>query len=112
MIPKDTQLTPWPDDLKKWDKLTADEKKLFARQAEVFAAYTAYTDHEIGRVIQVVQRDRCDTAIPALLQVIDGVARPRAVVIEEGPLAGWLWRRSPAFATRSSAGVGMTPPGT
>jgi len=41
---------------------------------------------------QVVQRDRCDTAIPALLQVIDGVARPRAVVIEEGPLAGWLWR--------------------
>src|SRR6516162_3726551 len=41
---------------------------------------------------QMVQRDRCDTAIPALLQVIDGVARPRAVVIEEGPLAGWLWR--------------------
>ena len=33
----------------------ADEKKLFARQAEVFAAYTAYTDHEIGRVIQAVE---------------------------------------------------------
>jgi arylsulfatase A-like enzyme len=55
VIPANTQLTPWPDDLKKWDTLSADEKKLFARQAEVFAAYTAYTDHEIGRVIQAVE---------------------------------------------------------
>jgi len=55
VIPANTQLTAWPDDLKKWDTLTADEKKLFARQAEVFAGYAAYTDHEIGRVIQEVQ---------------------------------------------------------
>jgi arylsulfatase A-like enzyme len=55
VIPANTQLTPWPDDLKKWDALTADEKKLFARQAEVFAAYTAYTDYEIGRVIQAIE---------------------------------------------------------
>ena len=55
MIPANTQLTPWPDDLQKWDTLTADERRLFARQAEVFAAYVAYTDHEIGRVIQEVQ---------------------------------------------------------
>jgi arylsulfatase len=55
VIPANTQLTPWPDDLQKWDTLTADERRLFARQAEVFAAYVAYTDHEIGRVIQEVQ---------------------------------------------------------
>ena len=55
VIPQNTQLTPWPDDLPKWDTLDADEKKLFARQAEVFAAYVAYTDHEIGRVIQAVE---------------------------------------------------------
>jgi len=55
VIPPGTKLTPWPDDLKKWDYLTADEKKLFARQAEVYAAYAAYTDHEIGRVIQAVE---------------------------------------------------------
>ena len=54
VIPASTQLTPWPDDLKKWDTLSPDEKKLFTRQAEVFAAYVAYTDHEIGRVIQEV----------------------------------------------------------
>ena len=63
VIPADTKLTPWPDGqpeyggakLPKWDTLSAEEKKLFARQAEVFAGYVAYTDHEIGRVIQAVE---------------------------------------------------------
>src|SRR5277367_4250364 len=55
VIPANTQLTPWPDDLPKWDSLSAAEKKMYARQAEVYAAYTAYTDFEIGRVIQEVQ---------------------------------------------------------
>jgi arylsulfatase A-like enzyme len=62
VIPPKTMLTPWPDGqaeyggakLPKWDTLSADEKKMFARQAEVFAGYVAYTDHEIGRVIQAV----------------------------------------------------------
>ena len=55
VIPANTQLTPWPDSLPKWDTLPAENKKLFAHQAEVFAAYAAYTDHEIGRVIQAVE---------------------------------------------------------
>lgn len=56
VIPQDAKLTPWPDDLlKQWDSLTPDEKKLFAHQAEVYAAYLAYTDHEIGRVIQTIE---------------------------------------------------------
>ncbi len=55
VIPQTTQLTPWPDSIPKWDSLSMVQKKLFARQAEVFAAYVAYTDHEIGRVIQEVQ---------------------------------------------------------
>ena len=56
VIPQNAKLTPWPKDLlKEWDQLTADEKKLFIRQADVFAAYVAYTDHEIGRVIQAVE---------------------------------------------------------
>jgi arylsulfatase A-like enzyme len=55
VIPADTELTEWPDSLAKWETLSADEKKLFTRQAEVFGAYTAYTDHEIGRVIQAVE---------------------------------------------------------
>lgn len=56
VIPQDAQLSPWPSDiLKPWDQTTDDEKKLFIRQVEVFAAYAAYTDHEIGRVIQSVE---------------------------------------------------------
>ncbi len=55
IIPQDAKLTPWPDKLlKRWDQLSADEKKLFVRQVEVYAAYLAYTDHEIGRVVQAI----------------------------------------------------------
>ena len=57
IIPQDAKLTPWPDDLlKTWDKLTDDEKKLFIRQADVYAAYLAYTDHEIGRVLDAIDK--------------------------------------------------------
>ncbi|MCW5737168.1 MAG: arylsulfatase [Enhydrobacter sp.] len=53
LVPADTKLTPWPAEmLTPWDKLSEEEKKLFIRQVEVFAAYAAYNDHEIGRVIQ------------------------------------------------------------
>jgi arylsulfatase len=56
VIPQDAKLTPWPDDLlKRWDTLTEEEKKLFIRQADVYAAFLAHTDHEIGRVIQAVE---------------------------------------------------------
>ena len=63
VVPADTQLTPWPDGqaefggakLPRWDSLSPIQKKLYIRQAEVFAAYAAYTDYEIGRVIQEVQ---------------------------------------------------------
>jgi arylsulfatase len=55
VIPPGTALTPWPGDLPKWETLSAEEKRLYARQAEVFAGYAAYTDHEIGRVIQQVE---------------------------------------------------------
>jgi arylsulfatase len=53
VIPKDLTLTPWPKEyIKPWGELSAEEKKLFIRQVEVFAAYAAYSDYEIGRVIQ------------------------------------------------------------
>jgi len=63
VIPPNTQLTPWPDGqpafggakLPRWASLSLLQKKLYAREAEVFAGYTAYTDAEIGRVIQEVQ---------------------------------------------------------
>ena len=56
VIPPDTQMEPWPKDLiKNWDDCTPEEKKLYIRQVEIFAAYAAYNDSEIGRVIQAVE---------------------------------------------------------
>ncbi|MEZ5860123.1 MAG: arylsulfatase [Geminicoccaceae bacterium] len=56
VIPQDLELTPWPDDvLTPWDKLSPEAQKLYIRQVEVFAAYVAYNDHEIGRVVQAFE---------------------------------------------------------
>jgi arylsulfatase A-like enzyme len=55
IMPENAQLTPWPKNLPEWDALSSLEKKLFIKQADVYGAYLAYTDHEIGRVIQAVE---------------------------------------------------------
>ncbi|HVP09920.1 MAG TPA: arylsulfatase, partial [Phycisphaerae bacterium] len=55
VIPPNTQLTPWPSELPRWDSLSLVQKKIVIREADVFAAYTAYVDYEIGRVIQAVE---------------------------------------------------------
>lgn len=55
VVPADTKLAPKPEAIKDWDKLTADEKRLFARQMEVFAGFGEYADHEIGRLIQSIR---------------------------------------------------------
>ena len=55
VVPDATPLAPKPEAIPEWGELSADEKRLFTRQAEVFAAYIEMTDHEIGRVIQAVE---------------------------------------------------------
>ena len=54
-MPENAKLTPWPKDLPQWDSLSSLEKRLFIRQADVYGAYLAYADNEIGRVIQAVE---------------------------------------------------------
>jgi arylsulfatase len=63
IMPANAQLTPWPDGqemyggakLPRWDSLSWEEKKLFIKQMDVYGAYLAYSDYEIGRVIQAVE---------------------------------------------------------
>jgi arylsulfatase len=55
IMPENAKLTPWPKTLPEWDSLGPEEKRLFIRQMDVYGAYLAYTDHEIGRVIQAVE---------------------------------------------------------
>jgi arylsulfatase A-like enzyme len=54
IVPKGTKLAPKPKDIKDWDALSADEKKLFARQMEVYSGFGEYCDHEIGRLFDAI----------------------------------------------------------
>jgi len=55
VVPPGTKLAPKPEAIKDWDKLTADEKKLFARQMEVYAGFGEYCDDEIGRLFEALK---------------------------------------------------------
>src|SRR5206468_1057762 len=105
VIPPDTQLTPWPDGqaalggakLPRWDSLSLIQKKLYIRQAEVFAAYAAYTDYEIGRVIQEVQdQGKLDnTIIICICCIMKTGARTRLI-------RTWRWAGRGRSTRRSS----------
>ncbi len=56
VVPPETKLAPKPAAIKDWAALSADEKKLFARQMEVFAGFGEYTDTEIGRLITAIEQ--------------------------------------------------------
>ena len=55
VIPADTKLADKPEDIKDWDTLPADERRLFARQAEVFAGFLEQTDYEVGRFVEALE---------------------------------------------------------
>ena len=66
VLPKDTKLTPinpLPDDVavaadavRPWNSLSAEEKKLFTRMAEVYAGFSEYTDAQVGRIVDYLER--------------------------------------------------------
>ncbi|HNS18641.1 MAG TPA: arylsulfatase [Bacteroidales bacterium] len=55
IVPQNTQLAPKPADIKDWETLSADEKKLFTRQMEVYAGFAEQTDYEIGRLVAAIE---------------------------------------------------------
>jgi arylsulfatase len=55
VVPKGTKLTPRPAEIPEWKSLSADQKRLFARQMETFAGFAEHTDHEIGRLVQAMR---------------------------------------------------------
>lgn len=56
IVPNDLQLAPPNPGVKPWDQLSADEKKLFARHMEAYAGFVSYTDYEIGRIINFIEK--------------------------------------------------------
>jgi arylsulfatase A-like enzyme len=55
VVPPGTKLAPKPEAIKDWTTLSADEKKLFTHQMEIYAAYAEYCDTEIGRLVDAVR---------------------------------------------------------
>jgi arylsulfatase len=55
VVPKGTRLAPKPAVVKDWAALSADEKRLFARQMEVYAGFAEHTDHEVGRLVAALE---------------------------------------------------------
>jgi len=56
LIPAGTKLTPRPDDIPAWDSLSDDRKRINARFMEVFAGMLAFQDHQIGRILDEIER--------------------------------------------------------
>ncbi|WP_428303787.1 arylsulfatase [Lacipirellula sp.] len=55
VIPANAELTARPDGLPAWESLNADQKRLYARMMEVFCAYGAHCDHEMGRIVEAIK---------------------------------------------------------
>jgi arylsulfatase len=55
IVPPNTKLAAKPADIKDWESLSANEKKLFCRQMEVFAGFCEHTDYEFGRVVTALE---------------------------------------------------------
>jgi arylsulfatase len=56
IVPPNTALTSRTEAIQEWDTLSDEEKKLYARQMEVFAGMLDHLDHEIGRIIATLKR--------------------------------------------------------
>ena len=56
IIPQDTQLTERIDEIPAWDSVSDDERRLYARQMETFAAQMEFVDAQIGRVVENLER--------------------------------------------------------
>ena len=66
IVPENTEMAdfnPMPEDManpadyvRPWDELNDDEKRLFARMAEVYAGFSEYTDAQIGRIIEYLEQ--------------------------------------------------------
>ena len=75
IVPANTKLTARPKEIPAWDTLSADQKRLYARMMEVYAAALAHADHQIGRVIDAVaESGELDNTIIIFIQGDNGAS--------------------------------------
>jgi hypothetical protein len=111
-----------------WDSLSAEDKKMYIKQADVFAAYTAYADDEIGRLIAEIQGGSIKK-LPANWALRFAPSRNTAVVLRrkwkpilsqlgtttitfrlhEAGMMTWLTHRSPQGGAACNPGGCLRP---
>lgn len=75
IVPANTELTPRPKEIPAWDTLTADQKRVFARMMEVYAANLAQADYEIGRIIdELAKLGELDNTLVIYIQGDNGAS--------------------------------------
>lgn len=55
VVPRDTQLAARPEGIPAWDSLRPEQRRLYARMMEAFAAQLAYSDHQVGRLLDAIK---------------------------------------------------------
>ena len=95
IVPESTELTPRPQEIPAWDSLNADQKKVYARMMEVYAATVAQCDHEIGRLFDALQQSgQLDNTLVIYLEGDNGASA-------EGTMQGTTSEVSAQFAPES-----------
>jgi arylsulfatase len=75
IVPAGTRLTPRPAQIPAWDSLNADQKRLYARMMETYAAALSYADHQIGRLIEALREDgQLDNTLVIYIQGDNGAS--------------------------------------
>jgi arylsulfatase A-like enzyme len=98
IVPADTLLTPRPKDIPAWDSLNADQKKVYARMMEVYAAAVAQSDYEIGRVIDsLAESGQLDNTLIIYIEGDNGASGEGTLEGTTNELGGNLVGESLAF---------------
>jgi arylsulfatase A-like enzyme len=133
VIPENAKLTPRDPAFPAWDSLPADQKRLYARQMEVYAGFQENCDHEIGRVINAVEQmglaentlilyiwgdngssmEGTETGTFNELTTLNGIALPPAVQLrlieKHGGIGSWGGPDSQPHFACAWAWAGNTP---
>lgn len=91
IIPKDARLTPRPKEIPAWTSLTAQQKRVYARQMEVYAAALSHADYQIGRVIEAAHRQASGNLLVIYIQGDNGASAEAGLdgsLNEHGTLEG------------------------
>jgi arylsulfatase len=75
IVPADAKLTPRAPGIPAWDSLNADQKKVYARMMEVYAAALAHADHQMGRILDVIEaQGELDNTLVVYIQGDNGAS--------------------------------------